>query len=139
MSAIDTLLSRLDGVRQSGGKDRWMAKCPAHKDKSPSLGISFGADGRVLVHCFAGCEANDVLAAVGMNIRDLFPKALGHNLAPRKLGVSPFDVVRAMRHETLVLQQIAQAVSNGETDQSLRERAQLASERIRTALALCDG
>jgi KaiC/GvpD/RAD55 family RecA-like ATPase len=42
----------------------WMAKCPAHKDNTPSLSISEGADGRALVKCFAGCEQSAVLNAL---------------------------------------------------------------------------
>lgn len=139
MSAIDILLSRLDGVRQSAG-NAWMAKCPAHPDRSPSLAVSHADDGRILVHCFAGCEPNSVLDAVGMSIRDLFPQALTHHAPPRKLGVNAFDVLRAMRHETLVLQLIAEEFSTGEPPPvGMRERAHQAAERIRTALALCDG
>ncbi len=50
------------GGRRSG--NRWMAKCPAHDDKNPSLSIRDGDNGIVLVHCFAGCEQNKVLDAL---------------------------------------------------------------------------
>lgn len=73
---MDVLLSRLDGVKQSGA--RYMARCPAHQDRSPSLSLSQGDDGRVLIHCHAGCSASDVLAAVGMGFRDLFPGSLSN-------------------------------------------------------------
>lgn len=71
---LDLLLSRLEGVKKAG--DRYVASCPAHNDKSPSLSLSRGDDGRALVHCYAGCEARDVLAAVGLEMRDLFPDNL---------------------------------------------------------------
>lgn len=67
---LDLLLDRLQGVKQHG--DRYAALCPAHQDKSPSLSLSRGKDGRALVHCYAGCETRDVLAAVGLEMRDLF-------------------------------------------------------------------
>jgi hypothetical protein len=54
------------------GEGSWMAKCPAHEDRSPSLSIREGGDGRVLVKCFAGCELTVVLKALGLTIRDLF-------------------------------------------------------------------
>jgi hypothetical protein len=54
-------------------EDRWLALCPAHDDRSPSLSIRETGDGTVLVKCWAGCEAPDVLAAVGLELRDLFP------------------------------------------------------------------
>ncbi len=69
---IDVLLSRLDGVRASGD-GRWMARCPSHEDRSPSLSIRETADGRVLVHCFAGCAAVDIVDAVGLSLSNLFP------------------------------------------------------------------
>ena len=41
----------------------WMARCPAHDDRKPSLSIR-DADGKVLVRCHAGCEQRDVIAAL---------------------------------------------------------------------------
>jgi hypothetical protein len=40
----------------------WMARCPAQEDRKPSLSISSGNDGKVLVHCHAGCGQRDVIA-----------------------------------------------------------------------------
>ena len=54
------------------GRLRWMARCPAHNDSSPSLSIAEGEDGRVLVLCRAGCETNGILAALRLTVRDLF-------------------------------------------------------------------
>ena len=70
----DILISRLDGVIKSG--DGWRARCPAHDSKSASLAIGIGDNGTVLVHCFAGCTVHDVLAAVGMELADLFPERI---------------------------------------------------------------
>jgi hypothetical protein len=67
---IETLLSRLDGVRKSG--KGWTAKCPAHADRTASLSIASGDDGRVLLHCFSGCSAGEVVAATGLQLGDLF-------------------------------------------------------------------
>jgi len=54
------------------GAGRWMARCPAHADRLPSLSIRDGEDGRVLVHCFAGCANTAILAALGLGCRDLY-------------------------------------------------------------------
>lgn len=54
------------------GADRHYFRCPAHNDRSPSLSVKEGADGRALVHCFAGCSIQEVCAALGLTIRDLF-------------------------------------------------------------------
>lgn len=70
MSA-DLLLSRLERVRKCGGG--WIARCPAHDDKSASLSVA-DKDGRVLIHCFAGCSPHDVLTSAGLNMQDLFER-----------------------------------------------------------------
>jgi hypothetical protein len=71
VTIANRLLDRLDGVRRSGRG--WIARCPAHADRSASLSIAEADDGRVLVHCFAGCDVTDALAAVGLTLADLFP------------------------------------------------------------------
>lgn len=72
MSVADRLLSRLERVRETA-PGRWVAKCPAHQDRGPSLSIRELDDGRLLIHDFAGCSPVDVLAAVGLNLAALFP------------------------------------------------------------------
>jgi hypothetical protein len=74
-------VSGLDKVR-GAGTGRWMACCPAHDDKGPSLSIKETDDGRILVHCFAGCSANDVLGSMGLRMTDLFAEPLGNHYSP---------------------------------------------------------
>lgn len=50
----------------------WQAKCPAHEDRTASLSISPGDDGRVLLHCHAGCRLEDIASAAGIEMTDLF-------------------------------------------------------------------
>jgi hypothetical protein len=69
-AAVQKVLERLDGVREAGAG--WTALCPAHDDTRPSLSVNEGDDGRALVHCFAGCAADDVIKACGLNMADLF-------------------------------------------------------------------
>jgi hypothetical protein len=69
---IEELLAKLDGVRQLGSG--WEAKCPAHDDRRASLSVKAGDSDALLLRCFAGCETNAVLAALGLQWRDLFPK-----------------------------------------------------------------
>src|SRR5690348_5934897 len=68
------LLSHLDGVRATGRG--WTARCPAHEDRSASLSVAEGRDGRALAKCFAGCEVHAILAAVGLELPDLFVERL---------------------------------------------------------------
>lgn len=65
-------------VTESSGKwhiDRGMCKCPAHDDSSPSLSVSVSEEGRLLVHCFAGCSQISVIDAL-KNLR-LWPSSNG--------------------------------------------------------------
>jgi Protein of unknown function (DUF3987) len=71
MSPLDRVLDALDAVRPSG-EGKWLARCPAHEDRSPSLSIAIGDDDRVLVHCFAGCTTEEIVAALGLEVRELF-------------------------------------------------------------------
>lgn len=60
---------------RSAGRGKWMARCPSHNDGSPSLSIQAGSDGRVLLHCFAGCALDSILAALKLSSHDLSPGA----------------------------------------------------------------
>jgi len=55
----ETIARALGGHRAGA---TWMARCPAHDDRSPSLSISAGNDGKVLVRCHAGCDQRDLIA-----------------------------------------------------------------------------
>jgi len=72
MSPLEHVLALLEGVRPQGSG--FIALCPAHDDHRPSLGVSLGDDGRVLVLCRAGCAAAEVLASIGLTFEDLFPE-----------------------------------------------------------------
>lgn len=72
MSPTDRVLSRLVNVRRRQ-PGQYSACCPAHEDRAPSLSVRETPDGTVLLHCFAGCEVADVLAALGIEPADLFP------------------------------------------------------------------
>jgi putative DNA primase/helicase len=80
MSVTD-IIQRLDAKRSGEG---WKAKCPAHDDRVPSLSIKEGSDGRVLLHCHAGCSIDDILRALGLTLRDLFPAGSSLNGARRE-------------------------------------------------------
>ncbi|WP_195277044.1 hypothetical protein [Anaerotruncus rubiinfantis] len=67
---FNEILSQLDGV--TGGGNQWYAKCPAHVDNKPSLSISTGKDGRVLLNCHAGCTTEEIVDAMGLTMNDLF-------------------------------------------------------------------
>ena len=68
---MNEILQRLNKVKKSGRG--YIALCPCHQDKNPSLSISQADDGRVLICCFAGCCTKDILNSLGLNWRDLYP------------------------------------------------------------------
>ena len=65
----EEILDRLTCV--SGGPVQYMTRCPAHDDRRPSLSIKDAGD-KTLVYCFAGCEAEDIMSAIGLELRDLY-------------------------------------------------------------------
>ena len=75
MRPLDRVLERLEGVKAHNGY--FMALCPAHDDRNPSLSITEGDDGRVLLKCFADCIFDDVVVAIGLEAQDFFPEEAG--------------------------------------------------------------
>lgn len=139
---VDTLLARLDNKVQQTGPGRWLACCPAHDDRSPSLSIRELDDGRVLIHCFTGCSTGDVLAAVGMEFCDLYPAnswSIGH-ANPERRPFNATDVLKAISMEVAV---IAAAGGSMQEQRLLSnddwERLALAVNRLHSALTLIDG
>ena len=68
---IDDLLSRLDKAKPAGDR-AWIARCPAHDDREPSLSLA-EENGLITMHCFAGCRTKNILDTVGLRWGDLFP------------------------------------------------------------------
>lgn len=81
MADIHNFLNLLKNVKQNGSNG-WTALCPAHDDTENSLAVSSGNDGRILINCFAGCSASDIVAAVGWKEKDLFPDGRSGNFNP---------------------------------------------------------
>ncbi len=82
------LLTRLDGVR-SRGTGKWSARCPGHNDKNPSLSISEGERG-LLVKCWGGCTLDEITAALGLRVADLFydaPSPHGQRTTPKPVRI----------------------------------------------------
>ncbi len=133
--SVQELLSRLEKVKRTGA-GRWIGCCPAHDDRSPSLALRELDDGRVLVHCFAGCSAHEVVSAVGLDLSDLFP--------PREIGFGkgkperrPFpatDILRCIAFEALVVMTSAKSLLAGPLSEVDSKRLMLAVVRIYLAM-----
>jgi hypothetical protein len=76
MKALVRVLERLDGVQQNGSGYKARCPVPGHGqgrgDRNPSLSVSEGSEGRVLINCRAGCRTVDVVAELGLEMKDLF-------------------------------------------------------------------
>ena len=61
-----------------------IVRCPSHddSDKTPSLHVCPARDGGVLLKCFAGCTAEQVVGALGLTMRDLFAKEQAVKFTP---------------------------------------------------------
>lgn len=131
----ERLIDRLEGVRQSG-PGRWLARCPAHPDHSPSLSVRETDDGTVLIKCFAGCDAADVVAATGLEFKDLFPEKPQDAASRRDFRHTHAarEALKILAHESLVALCAAENMAHGRhlTDAD-RERLTLAAVRIRHA------
>jgi hypothetical protein len=120
----DTLLSRLNKVKRTG-PGKWIACCPAHQDRHPSMGIREMDDGRVLIRCYSGCGAADILGAVGLDFSDLFPPKPIEHANPERRPFMPSDVYEVARMEVGVVAIIAadmhkqRAVSDADYDRLL--------------------
>ena len=122
--SVEAILMMLEGVKPSG-KGRWMALCPVHGDKSPSMGIKECDDGTVLMNCFA-CGANgiEIAEAAGVSVSELFPPDSGRPTGPSREQ-------RATIETDKVIILIYEADKRGGREQTLADyrRYKLATER----------
>ncbi len=102
-SKTNHLLDHLERVKPTG-QGKWLARCPAHDDKSPSLAIKEVGD-RILIHCFAGCGVIDVLSAVGLEMADLFPDRVADPDTPaqRIPKFSAYELFPLLVQEAVIL------------------------------------
>ena len=137
---IDVLLSRLEAVRCTG-RGRWIARCPAHEDKHPSLAVRELDDGRVLVHDFAGCDVEEVLAAAGLTFDALYPdRPLDHAKKGERRPFNAHDVLECLANEALIAYVASADLSKGlPLADADRERLGRAAQRIGAARELIHG
>lgn len=125
MTPAENLLPRLDKVSQVI-PGRWKARCPAHDDKNPSVRITETDDGTLLVKCWAGCTASEIVTAIGLEMRDLFPSC---GETPRRTGPSHVAVM----FERMVCR-IGQSLVAQGTELSAEDcrRLELAQQRLKS-------
>ena len=130
------LLSRLDKVKQTR-TDAWQACCPAHDDRSPSLSVRLAEDGKLLLKCWSGCGAADIVAAVGMELSDLFPRrerdTWSRPVAPAQRWI-PRDVLSSLASEALIVLLAAEHLHSGKPLPAAdTRRLAIAAGRLRNA------
>jgi hypothetical protein len=138
---IENILSHLSGLKPGKGDGRWIAKCPAHEDRSPSLAIRLMDDGRILLHCFAGCAAAEIVTKLNLSWNDLFPEPLTRTyLAKAYAPFSALDALQCLVAESTIVAIAASDITLGKSlnDQDL-ERVATATGRIATALEVVHG
>jgi hypothetical protein len=130
---LEALTDRLEKIKRTGS-GRWMACCPSHSDRTASLSLRELDDGRILLHCFAGCSVGEILDAIGLTINDLYPQRLANGRPERKPFPSA-DVLRAISFEAQVVAIAAADIAKGVLlDITEKNRILLASQRINSGL-----
>lgn len=141
-AAAERFLARLDGARRTG-PGRWIAKCPAHEDKTPSLSVREADDGRILLKCWSGCSASEVVGAVGLTLAALFPRPLpGAGPIPSRERWAPAwrDAWQALARESLIASIAAADAARGVPITSEdADRAALAAWRLAEAASTLTG
>ena len=132
---MEKLLSRLNKCT-SRGNGQYMACCPAHNDKNPSLSIKDNGDGRIILKCFAGCDTADVLNAIGLTFADILPEQPKfHRAKPVKQTIYAPDALRVIQFEARLIMLAAYDLKKGKPlpDDDI-QRLELAISRINVAL-----
>ena len=136
--SIQTILSKLHKVRSRGG-GKWMACCPVHHDKTPSVSIK-DDNGTILMKCW-GCGASgvDICAAIGEDVSELFPETDYSNYshsdyersAKHRSYFPAEQVLEALQTETLVVYMIAKDIIENGITEPVKERLMQSVIRIR--------
>ncbi|MBU6994035.1 hypothetical protein [Ferrovum myxofaciens] len=126
-------VERLQKVRRTG-PGKWLACCPAHDDRSPSLAIREADDGRILVHCFSGCSVQEIVGALGLELSDLFPpRDINHKPEARPFPAA--DILKAIAFEATVAGlAIGHFLDGKPFGQPERDRLLVAVNRIQNGL-----
>lgn len=142
MSPFDRVVEALPDYRPSG-RGKGMARCPAHKDRTRSLSVREFDSEAVGLHCFAGCSVESVVAALGLQMEDLFPPRPASPGGGRRGEPRPFtarEVLSALRAELRLVWVLLADVQKGrELDASVRRRAGVARERCLALMQELDG
>ena len=134
--SIERLLGNLHKVK-STGRGRWTCSCPSHEDKSPSMHVKLDDDGKILINCKAGCGAEDILGAIGMEFSDLMPeKAISHHEKPQQRILYATEALELIRFEAQIILASGYALRNNTLTQRDLERVEKSMQTIHKCLEL---
>lgn len=104
MMAIEIILASMDNVKQVG-TNKWRARCPSHQSDSQSLSITLNDEGVTMINCFAGCKGSEVMEAIGLPLRALYPPSetgSAHFVAPSMILLTS---CKEMLHQAMLMNQ----------------------------------
>lgn len=140
MADIQLTLSRLRKVEKKAFNS-WMALCPAHEEKTPSLHVVLSENDRILLKCFGNeCSPEEILEATGLSWDAIMP---ARRAGEFQRGKRPFDalaVLQALGEDSTYILLYGASVCAGETP-SPRDRQLLceAVGRMQRAVSLATG
>lgn len=137
MEMRDKILSFVNKLQkvQSRGRDSWVACCPAHDDKNPSLKIDLKND-KILIKCWSGCDTESILGAVGMDFDDIFPdKPIYQRSSGKQPTLSSADALRIVKNEARIIWMMANDIRRNKTiNDADHARFLLAMNRVDEAM-----
>lgn len=134
---LELLLSRLEKVKRNGDQS-WMACCPAHDDKDPSMAITETDAGKVLLKCFCGCSAPEIMNALGLPMSVLFhpeSKKYNYNVDNLRQRVRERQFMRDVAKDAMLVAMAASHIRNGKpcTDDDVSLLIDISNRLERTA------
>jgi len=108
---IESFLTHLQKVRPSG--NGWLACCPAHDDKSPSLAVGIGNAGGIIVRCFAECSFESIVDSLGLKPADLMPETLPDVHAVKPIAFNARTALEALAYQATIVAIAAEDMSRG--------------------------
>lgn len=93
---FQNILDKLEKPRRSG--KGYSALCPAHPDSEPSMSATIGDNGSAILNCHRGCTKTDIVHALGMEMKDLWPPETRNQTATKsgkKEWVANYDYTDA--------------------------------------------
>ena len=134
----ENILSRLEKVRKTG-PNTYRARCPGHASTGLTLSIRTEDDGRTLLKCFAGCDFEAILGAIGVGLDEAFPPKPIEHARPIRRPYPAGDVLEGLTEEITVAWLILCDADKGKYSPESKARLKLAIDRIHEGREIANG